>query len=100
MPHVEIETAKVGLQLNEKKTKLSFNQETSVNVITQSDKSIEVIKNFKYLGSWMESTEKDFNVWKALAWSSCHKLKMSGILHSSVLLYGNETLTLAKSLEK
>ena len=62
----------------------------------------------------MESSEKDFDVRKALAWSSCHKLqkiwksslsrKMKVRLFiatvESVLLYGSEAWTINKSLEK
>ena len=62
----------------------------------------------------MESSEKDFEVRKALAWSSCHKLKkiwnstLSGKIKlrlflatlESVLLYGSETWTLTKSMER
>ena len=62
----------------------------------------------------MESSEKDFHIRKALAWSSCHKLqkiwnstlsrKMKVRIFmatvESVLLYGSEAWTITKSLEK
>ena len=62
----------------------------------------------------MESTEKDFAVRKALAWIACHKLKSvwSSTLKrnlkvriflatvESVLLFGSETWTFTKSMEK
>ena len=71
-------------------------------------------KNFKYLGSWMESLEKDFDVRKALAWSSCHKLqkiwnstlsrrmkvRLFTATVESVLLYGSEAWTITKALKK
>ena len=112
---VEQESAKVGLQLNDKKTKvMAFNQEAPVDLNTRKGEKLEVVANFKYLGSWMESTEKDFEVRKALAWSSCHKLKKiwnSSLSRNikvrlfvatveSVLLYGCGAWTLTKSLEK
>jgi len=112
---VEQESAKVGLQLNDKKTKvMAFNQEAPVDLNTRKGEKLEVVTNFKYLGSWMESTEKDFEVRKALAWSSCHKLKKiwnSSLSRNikvrlfvatveSVLLYGCGAWTLTKSLEK
>ena len=62
----------------------------------------------------MFGSSKDFEVRKALAWSACHKLKkvwkssMNRKLKirlflatvESVLLYGSETLTVDKSLQK
>ena len=62
----------------------------------------------------MESSEKDFEIRKALAWSSCHKLKKiwnSSLSRKikerlfiatveSVLLYGSEAWTITKALEK
>ena len=112
---VEHESAKVGLQLNDKKTKvMSFNQKNPTNINTRNGERLEVVANFKYLGSWMESTEKDFEVRKALAWSSCHKLKRiwnSPLSRSfkvriflatveSVLLYGCGAWTITKTLKK
>ena len=62
----------------------------------------------------MQSSEKDFKVRKALAWSACHKLRkiwnstLSRTIKArlfiatveSVLLYGCETWTLTRILEK
>ena len=70
--------------------------------------------NFKYLGGWMESSEKDFEIRKALAWKACHKLSKIWKSHikkklkerlflstvESILLYGSETWTMTKSLQK
>ena len=73
LTHVEHGSVRVGLHLNDKV--MAYNQEEHVNITTRSGKTLKVVKNFKYLGSSMESSEKDFEVRKALAWSSCHKLK-------------------------
>ena len=62
----------------------------------------------------MESTDKEFKVRKALAWSACHKLRKiwSSTLSKrikirlfiatveSVLLYGAETWTITKTMKK
>ena len=115
LTQLEVEAAKVGLHLNGKKTKvMTYNQPGQVNITTRNGDSLEIVENFKYLGSWMESTEKDFEIRKALAWSSCHKLKK--IWNStlsrrikvklfiatveSVLLYGCAAWTVTKTLEK
>lgn len=110
---LENESAKVGLHLNAKKTKLmAYNQVAPIVIRTRSGDLVEEVKNFKYLGSNMESSEKDFQVRKALAWSSCHKLRKiwkTGLSRKiilklfiatveSILLYGSETWTLTKSI--
>ena len=73
---VETETRKIGLFLNEKKTEtMQFNQEIDTSLIGKSDGVIKTVDNFKYLGGWMHSSSKDFEIRKALAWTSCHKLR-------------------------
>ena len=73
---VEIETRRIGLFLNEKKREtMQYNQEYETPIIGKSGGVFKVVDNFKYLGGWMHSTQKDFEIRKALAWSSCHKLQ-------------------------
>ena len=111
---VEIEAQKVGLHLNEKKTEaMVFNQEITP-ITSTNGKTIKVVENFKYLGGWLKSSEKDFEIRKAHAWTACHKLQKiwkSNIKKKikerlflatveSILLYGSETWTLTKSLQK
>ena len=106
---------KIGLYCNAQKTELQiFNHAGPVEFKVKSGKSLKIVENFKYLGAWTESTSKDFEVRKALAWSACHKLrkmwssKLSRGVKTrlflatveSVLLYGAETWTLTKALTK
>ena len=91
-----------------------FNHDSPVEIKVKNGNTLKIMENFKYLGAWMESTEKDFAVRKSLAWSSCHKLKKvwSSKLSrkikvrlfittvESVLLYGSEAWTLTKKLTK
>ena len=69
--NIEIEGAKVGLRLNAKKTEMIlFNQNVQnvqMDVMSRDGNKIKVIDNFKYLGGWMNSSEKDFEVRKAQA---------------------------------
>ena len=112
---LENEAAKVGLYCNSDKTKYqAFNQDHDQHhcLVTNDGEDLKEVKNFKYLGSWMESSEKDIR--KALAWSAYHKLrkiwssklprKLKVRLFiatvESVLLYGAETWTLAQKLQK
>ena len=112
---IENETNKLGLYLNSKKTEAQiFNFENPPTIKAKDGSTIKETKNFKYLGGWSESSEKDFEVRKALAWSACHKLKKiwsSGMRRKlktrlfvatveSVFLYGAETWTITKSMKK
>ena len=115
MKQVEMEAAKVGLHVNAKKTEaMPFNQEQSCDMESINGEKIKEVKNFKYLGGWMESSEKDVQIRKALAWTACHKLRKiwtSSLKNSfkirlflstveSVLLYNSESWTLTKKMEK
>lgn len=109
------EASAVGLECNAKKTELQvFNHPDPVVVTVQCGRALKVVENFKYLGSWTKSSEDDFSVRKALAWSACHKLrkvwssKLSRKIKirlftatvESVLLYGAETWSMTNTLKK
>ena len=75
--NIEIEGVKVGLRLNAKKTEMMlFNQNVQnvqnvqMNVMSRDGNKIKVVDNFKYLGGKINSSEKDFEVRKAQAWSA------------------------------
>ena len=73
---IETEAAKVGLHLNAKKTEVqSYNIYRPLGITSKNGEYIKEVNNFKELGAWTESSEKDFQVKKLLAWSACHKLK-------------------------
>ena len=69
--------------------------------------------DFQYLGSWVDNSEKDLKVRKALAWKASNKMSklwksnLSGSLKisffraavESILLYGAEGWTLTEQLE-
>ena len=112
---VEKETMKVGLHVNSEKTKyLALNQRVAPEIITADGTNIEYVDDYKYLGSWIGSTEKDISIRKTLAWKASNKL--SQIWKSSlrrhfkirvfkatvepILLYRCETWTLTNILEK
>ena len=111
---LEEEAAKVGLHMNEKKTKYMLDNLEDDSIITRSGKTLEKKDDFLYLGSWISTTEKDINVRKAKAWVACHKLRKSWKTQlsrkikirlftatvESVLLYGSEAWTLTQRLTK
>ena len=68
--------SEIGLQINSKNTKImSFAQTNPVNISTTVNAQITIVDNFKYLGSWINSSFKDFVFCKAFARKACHKMK-------------------------
>ena len=66
LTRLEQEAGKVGLHCNAKKTEIqTFNHDTPIIVNSSDGTKLKIIENFKYLGSWMESTDQDFKVRKA-----------------------------------
>ena len=112
---VEVECKKVGLGLNGPKTKfLAYNVEVQQPLQTIDGTQLEQKDDFKYLGSWADSSEKDIEIRKALAWKAINdmskvwkssmntelKKKFFVATVESILLYGCEAWTLTKSMEK
>jgi hypothetical protein len=110
---VETECRKVGLRLNAKKTEVMAFNIDKVKLKTLDGSLLTQTSDFKYLGSYIGSTEKDINVRKALAWRALHSLKcvwkssMNNDLKRSlfiataeaILLYGCEAWTLSAKEE-
>ena len=107
----------VGLYLNESKTEyLTLNANLDANNIkTINGIDLKEVDDYKYLGSFISPSDKDFKVRKALAWNVCNKLHTiwsSSILDSNIkvkifqtviepiLLYGSEAWSLTKQMEK
>ena len=112
---LETHAAKVGLHINSKKTQyMSFNQTSSEPLCTTAGNKLQKVQDFKYLGAWMASTSQDMHVRKGLAWKSINslqkiwksnlsrqvKINVFQTLVEPVLLYGSETWTLTKQLER
>ena len=115
LKRVKTEFLSIGLKVNAKKTKCQvYNQPEPVQIATLDGTILEVVNDFKYLGSMTSSTEVDVNCRKAAAWRTCNKLnrvwksqlnrsikiRVFCTVVESVLLYGSETWTLSKGLEK
>ena len=66
-----------GLTLRKRRV-MSFNVKGEVRITTKDGLSLVVKKDFKYLGSYTSSTEKDIGARKAQAWSTLHNLKNIG----------------------
>ena len=104
---------KVGLLMNEKKTEvMAFN--TQGSLISRSGQVIKQVDDFKYLGSYLSNSAKDINVRIGCAWAAIRKLdslwqsklpRAYKIMFfkatvESVYLYGAESWTLTKTLER
>ena len=114
---LELEAGKVGLEINVQKTEqMRLNQSS---ILSQNDplvikgQQINIVDDFKYLGSYVGSTEHDVKVRIGFAWAAFAKVK--SILRSpkvklnfkirlfkaaciSILLYGCESWILTEAL--
>ena len=108
----------VGLYLNETKTECLNRcfSDADLVVKTLSGSALKMVEDYVYLGSFISSSEKDFNTRKGMAWSACNdmhkiwtsqlpkkiKLQIFRATVEPILLYGSETWTLCngKKLEQ
>ena len=120
---IETWAAKVGLKINHSKTEYmlvgNWEAERSTaagtRITLSSGSVLKEVADFKYLGSWLLNSTKDFLVRKALAWSAITRLNRiwkSAVLHrksklnlftaliESILLYNAITWTMNKTLTK
>ena len=110
-----IKTAKeVGLSINEDNTEyLSYNTPNPRNdTILANEKPLKKVNDFKFLGCWVDNSEKDTKTGKAQAWASIRKLdnmwksdlprKLKiNFFHSAVeniMLYGAEKWTITRTM--
>ena len=116
LTRVELECAKVGLRLNAKKTEvIAYNiPQEHLPLTTTEGTALKEVTDFKYLGAWVGSTEKDLKVRKALSWRALNgmtsvwksnlprhiKISFFSATVESVLLYGCECWTLTQALQK
>jgi len=106
----------VGLYLNETKTECMNRCHLNNNlpVKTLNHVALKQVDDYKYLGSYISSSEKDFNIRKDMAWAACNNMRKiwsSRLTNESktkifratvelILLDGSETWTLSRKLEK
>ena len=111
---LEFAASQVGLYCNEGKTEFVTTSPSPTELKSLNNTIIKRVEDFKYLGSYIADSQKDFKIRKALAWDACNKLDkiwLSNLpnplkvqtfrtLIEPVLLYGSETWTLSTKLEK
>ena len=93
---------------------MSLNINQGVPLKTNDGTVLEEVNDFKYLGAWMASTEKDIKMRKGAAWRACSKLtkiwkstlpkqlkyRIFAATVESVLLYGCEAWTTTNKIER
>lgn len=104
----------VGLEINTEKTKTVVFNVKEQPCIQLYGKTIEIVQDFKYLGSRIASCQQDFTIRKAQAWQAFWQLKSiwtSKSVHTntkvrifqascvSILLYGSETWVLTEQMK-
>ena len=106
----------VGLYLNESKTEYvnKCKSDSDNTIKTLNSTPLKKVADYKYLGSYISSSQKDFLTRKGMAWSACndmHKIWSSQLSRKfklsifkatvePILLYGSETWTLSRKLER
>ena len=107
----------VGLYLNESKTEY-MNCCQIINpaskITTLNNKELKCVNDYKYLGSFVSDSEKDFKTRKGMAWTACNdlhnvwnsslddniKINTFKTMIEPILLYGAETWTLSARQQK
>ena len=76
---LEHEAKKVGLKINFQKTQqMRLNQSSNLSTtdpLAIKGQPINIVNDFKYLGSYVRSTERDVKIRIGLAWAAFAKLK-------------------------
>ena len=104
----------VGLICNESKTEFISTSSNQDSLKASSGRDLKRVEDFKYLGSFIMDSNKDFKTRKAMAWVACNKLDKIWLsnLHRSIninlfgatiepiLMYGSETWTLTSKQQK
>ena len=89
-----------------------FNHQDDVTIKTSTGAILDVVEDFKYLGSWTQSSSNDISTRKAQAWRACNKLtkiwksnlprpskiKLFQATVESILLYGSKTWTVTTKI--
>ena len=103
---LEVAAKTVGLHVNYKKTEYMLYNQPVGDLVTLGGNKLKQVDNFKYLGSWIQSSEKDMNIRIGQAWIALNKMMKVwksnlkkhlkvGFFRATVLsvrLYGDECL--------
>ena len=69
LTRIEKSAKRVRLSMNTGKTKYtSYNNIQQFEIKAIDGSNLKKVEDFKYLGAWIDSNEKDLKIRKALAW--------------------------------
>ena len=105
---LEVAAETVGLHINYKKTEYMLYNQPEGDLLTLEGNKLVQVDKFKYLGAWLQSSEKDMSIRIGQSWSALNKLEKVwksnlqnhlkiGFFRAtveSVLLYGAESWTM------
>ena len=88
---------------------MPINIRNNIQIKTLSNNILKCVDDYKYLGSHILNSEKDFNIRKGMTWSACNKMdklwksslnrqikiRLFRATIEPILLYGSETWTLS-----
>ena len=88
-------------------------QVQSADIQTLDGSNLEVVSDFKYIGSWIGSSEHDIQVRKAIAWKACNALskiwklsvsrsikeRLFQTIVETALLYEEESWTMTNKIQ-
>jgi len=114
LERVEKAANDIGLHINEKKTEyIAYNLEEGI-VEAINGHALKRVLDFKYLGSWINTSEKDLSSRIGLAWTAANKMdtiwksdlnnelkvRFFRSTVENVLVYGSESWTLTREMER
>ena len=105
---LEVSAEAMGLHVNCKKTQYMRYNQSDGDLVTLEGNKLKQVYDFKYLGAWIQSSERDMNIRIGQAWSALNKMGIMwksnlqnhlkvGFFRAtveSVLLYGAESWTM------
>ena len=111
---LEKAASQVGLFCNESKTEYLSSTGNDYSLKSLNNVKIKKVNDFKYLGSHIKDSENDITIRKTLTWKACNKLNKiwrSNLPNSlkiqtfrtlvePILLYGSETWTMTRAMER
>ena len=76
LKRVELSSKCIELNMNKDKTQyMSYNNDQHFNIKTIDGTILKRVDDFKYLGAWADSSEKDVKIRKAQAWRTSHQMR-------------------------
>ena len=94
----------VSIETKAKRNACQLMSSNNQEIRTLSNNILKCVQDYKYLGSHIQNSEKDFNIKKGIAWTACNKMskiwegslsrdfkiRIFRVVIEPILLYGSE----------